>query len=76
MADEIQQQTKEPNFWQKSPLGVRIYIVFCVLVAVSMAWANHAGWFPTYGLFSGENSMHSSQHHNGYHGGGYTIHGK
>jgi|GEM_PF-6542313 len=62
------------GFWAGLPAGLRKYVVFCLLVTAAMAYANHRGYFPTYGIFSGENSIHSS-YHSGYHGG-YGIHGK
>jgi hypothetical protein len=55
--------------------GVRIYAIFCLLMISAMAIANHVGWFPTYGIFSGENSLHSS-YRSGYRFGGGGIHGK
>ena len=67
-----------PNQKTKSrtpPRGpVLIYAAFCLLVAAGMAYANHIGWHPTYGFFSGENSIHSN-FHGGFHSG-YGIHGK
>ncbi len=58
----------------QTPRSVLIYAVFCLVVASAMAVANRRGWFPTYGIFSGENSMHS--HYRPIYYGGYGIHGK
>lgn len=65
----------ETNFWKSMVPALRNYIFFAALVGSVMAFANHMGWFPTYGIFSGENSMHSSHRSGGYHGS-YGIHGK
>ena len=70
--------SEKQSLWGKLPGMVRGYILFCLVIGICMAYANHVGWFPTYGIFSGENSMHSGSH-SGYHGGygyGYGIHGK
>ncbi len=76
MADETDPSQKE-NFWKRLPSGVRTYVIFCVLTIAAMGYANQTGWFPTYGIFSGENSMHSSYRTGGYSfGGGHGIHGK
>ena len=74
MAEEKEPEDKQ-NFWTKLPSGLRKYIFFSILVGTLMAYANYTGWFPTYGIFSGENSMHSS-YHSGHYYGGYGIHGK
>ncbi len=74
MAEE-EKSVESQNFWTSLPSGVRYYIYFSVLVCSGVACANHLGWFPTYGIFSGENSMHSRYHSSYYHGG-YGIHGK
>lgn len=58
--------------WAKLPLWVKAYIIFCGLSVGAVAFANHYGFYPTYGIFSGENSWHSSSHGHAY----YGIHGK
>jgi len=62
----------KPTAPKSSLARLQKYIIFCLIIAGSMALANHRGWFPTYGIFSGENSMHSHYHSYGY----YGIHGK
>ncbi len=74
MADPTPPPPQNENFWTKLPSGLRIYLIYSLLLGSAMAYANHTGWFPTYGIFSGENSMRSG-YHGGYHGG-FGIHGK
>jgi hypothetical protein len=63
---------KSPH--EKLPKVIRGYIIFGGIIILFVAIANTVGWYPTYGIFSGENSMHSSSHYG--HGGYYGIHGK
>ena len=83
MADQIPPSTgqnsnfepeKKSSYWSRLAPAIRSYIIFGLVTVAGMAYANHRGWYPTYGLFSGENSMHSSSHHGYY--GGFGIHGK
>jgi hypothetical protein len=56
---------------------IKIYIGFCIAVVLFVGYSNRISWFPTYGLFSGENTYHSSfGHYYGYGYHSYGIHGK
>jgi hypothetical protein len=68
---------KSPVPEPKTALAVRLYIFYSAVIVLLAAYGNYAGWFPTYGIFSGENSMRSGYHGGGFFfGGGSGIHGK
>ena len=61
--------------WNNFEPLTRKYLVWCGTILLATLLFNHRGWYPTYGLFSGVNSMHAGFRGGGW-GGGYGIHGK